>query len=200
MRDAYLSVAEALYHGGIENEAEVEIDWIDSEEITEENVKDKLKDVNGIIVPGGFGTRGVEGKLLAAKYARENKVPYLGLCLGMQVAVIEFARNVLGIKDATSSEFDENTKNPVIDLMPEQKDIDNKGGTMRLGAYPCDLKEGTKAYEAYGEEHISERHRHRYEVNNEYRDKLEEAGMIISGISPSRVSVSYTHLTLPTIA
>ena len=127
--------------------------------------------------------------MLACKYARENKVPFLGLCLGMQVAVIEFARNVLGIEDATSSEFDENTKNPVIDLMPEQKDVDKKGGTMRLGAYPCDLKEGTKAYEAYGEKHISERHRHRYEVNNEYKDRLEEAGMIISGQSPNRLLV-----------
>ena len=132
--------------------------------------------------------------MLACKYARENKVPFLGLCLGMQVAVIEFARNVLGIEDATSSEFDENTKNPVIDLMPEQKDVDKKGGTMRLGAYPCDLKEGTKAYEAYGEKHISERHRHRYEVNNEYKDRLEEAGMIISGQSPNRLLVEMIEL------
>ncbi len=194
LRDAYLSVAEALYHGGIENGTEVEIDWIDSEEINESNVDNILKEANGIIVPGGFGTRGIKGKMLACKYARENKVPFLGLCLGMQVAVIEFARNVLGIEDATSSEFDENTKNPVIDLMPEQKDVDKKGGTMRLGAYPCDLKEGTKAYEAYGEKHISERHRHRYEVNNEYKDRLEEAGMIISGQSPNRLLVEMIEL------
>ncbi len=194
LRDAYLSVAEALYHGGIENGTEVEIDWIDSEEINESNVNNILGDANGIIVPGGFGTRGVKGKMLACKYARENKVPFLGLCLGMQVAVIEFARNVLGIADATSSEFDENTKNPVIDLMPEQKDVDKKGGTMRLGSYPCDLKEGTKAYEAYKEKHISERHRHRYEVNNDYKDRLEEAGMIISGESPSRLLVEMVEI------
>lgn len=197
LRDAYLSVAEALYHGGIENEAEVEIDWIDSEEITQENVTQKLSSANGIIVPGGFGNRGIEGKILATKYARENNIPFLGLCLGMQVSVIEFARNVLGLKDATSSEFDEEhlSKNHVIDLMPDQKDIDKKGGTMRLGAYPCQLKDNTKAKQAYGNTDISERHRHRYEVNNDYRDKLEEAGMKISGTSPDGRLVEMVEIT-----
>ena len=184
LHDAYLSVAEALYHGGIENGTEVEIDWINSEEISKYNVQEKLQDADGIIVPGGFGNRGIEGKIAAAKYARENNIPYLGLCLGMQVAVIEYARNVLGLKQATSSEFDPKTPDPVIDLMPDQKDIDEKGGTMRLGAYPCHLRKDSISYEAYGEENISERHRHRYEVNNDYRDQLEEAGMKIVGTSP----------------
>lgn len=194
LHDAYLSVAEALKHGGIANDCEVEIKWVHSEEINEENVKNFFDDVNGIIVPGGFGHRGVEGKILAAKYARINKVPYLGLCLGLQIAVIEFARNVVGLKGAHSSELDSNTPYPVIDIMPEQKDIDNKGGTMRLGLYPCKIKEGTKAYEAYNEELINERHRHRYEVNNIFRSDLEEKGMIISGVSPDRVLVEMMEL------
>lgn len=193
LKDAYLSVNEALCHGGIENDAKVNVDWIDSETINEGNVKELLNKADGIIVPGGFGERGVEGKILSCKYARENKVPFLGLCLGMQVAVIEFARNVLNIKDASSSEFS-NTKNPVIDLMSEQKDIDEKGGTMRLGLYPCKLSKGTKAFEAYGEEYIEERHRHRYEVNNKYREILEKGGMIISGISPNRVLVEMVEI------
>lgn len=184
LHDAYLSVVEALKHGGIANDCEVEIKWVHSEEIKEDNVKETFKDISGIIVPGGFGHRGVEGKILAAKYARTNKVPYLGLCLGMQVAVIEFARNVVGLKGAHSSELDPNTPYPVIDIMQDQKDIDNKGGTMRLGLYPCHLKEGSKSYEAYGEPVIHERHRHRYEVNNDFREGLEENGMIISGASP----------------
>ncbi|MFZ7119458.1 MAG: CTP synthase [Eubacteriaceae bacterium] len=194
LHDAYLSVAEALKHGGIANDCEVEIKWVHSEEINEENVKNFFDGINGIIVPGGFGHRGVEGKILAAKYARINKVPYLGLCLGLQIAVIEFARNVVGLKGAHSSELDSNTPYPVIDIMPEQKEIDNKGGTMRLGLYPCKIKEGTKAYEAYNEELINERHRHRYEVNNIFRSDLEEKGMIISGVSPDRVLVEMIEL------
>lgn len=194
LHDAYLSVVEALKHGGIENDCEVEIKWIHSEDITEDNVKATFEDVDGIIVPGGFGHRGVEGKILAAKYARLNKMPYLGLCLGMQIAVIEFARNVVGLKGAHSSELDSNTPYPVIDIMQDQKDIDNKGGTMRLGLYPCKLKEGTKSMNAYGIEKVDERHRHRYEVNNAYRDTLEEKGMIISGTSPDNTLVEMIEL------
>lgn len=189
LHDAYLSVAEALKHGGIANECEVEIKWVHSEDINDENIKEVLKDVDGIVIPGGFGHRGVDGKILTAKYARINKIPFLGLCLGLQIAVIEFARNVVGLKGAHSSELDSTTPYPVIDIMQEQKDIDNKGGTMRLGLYPCKLVKGTKSYEAYGEELINERHRHRYEVNNVYREILEENGMIISGNSPDRLLV-----------
>ena len=184
LHDAYLSVVEALKHGGIANDCEVEIKWVHSEELKEDNVREVFKDVSGIIVPGGFGHRGVEGKILAAKYARLNKVPYIGLCLGMQIAVIEFARNVVGLKGAHSSELDPNTPYPVIDIMQDQMDVDNKGGTMRLGLYPCQLKEDSKSYEAYGKPVIDERHRHRYEVNNEFRESLEEKGMMISGVSP----------------
>lgn len=194
LHDAYLSVAEALKHGGIANECEVEIKWVHSEDITDENVKNTFEDVQGIIVPGGFGHRGVEGKILAAKYARINKIPYLGLCLGLQIAVIEFARNVVGLKGAHSSELDSTTPYPVIDIMPEQKEIDNKGGTMRLGLYPCKLTDGTKSFIAYQQDLIHERHRHRYEVNNAYREALEENGMIISGISPDRVLVEMIEL------
>ena len=184
LHDAYLSVAEALRHGGIANRAEVEIKWIDSEEIDENTVDSHLSDVDGILVPGGFGTRGTEGKILAAKYARENKIPYLGICLGMQLAIIEFARNVCGIKDADSIEFNPDTKNPIICLLPDQNGVENIGGTLRLGAYPCVLGEGTVAYGLYGKKDISERHRHRYEVNNDYREVLKENGMTLSGISP----------------
>jgi CTP synthase len=184
LHDAYLSVAEALRHGGYENGAKVIIDWIDAENITEENVDDILCDVNGILVPGGFGDRGIEGKILACKYARENNVPYFGICLGMQICVIEYARNVLGLKDAHSSEFNPEGLNNVIDLMPDQQGNLPKGGTMRLGAYPCKIRKGTKMQEAYQTDLIYERHRHRYEFNNQYRDALQKAGLMISGTSP----------------
>ena len=184
LHDAYLSVIEALTHSGVFHGKTVHSCLINGEELTEQNVSETLKKFDGILVPGGFGSRAFEGKILAAKYARENNVPFLGICLGLQAAVVEFARNVAGIKDATSIEFDENAENPVIDLMPEQEDVEEKGGTMRLGAYPCKVVAGTKAAEAYGEELIYERHRHRYEVNNAYRDQLIEAGLTISGLSP----------------
>ncbi len=184
LHDAYLSVVESLKHAGTANHAEVNIRWIDAEKLTIENMEEYLHDTDGIIVPGGFGPRGTEGKILAIKYAREKKIPYLGICLGMQLAIIEFARNVIGIKDAASIELEPETKNPVIALMPEQNGVVNIGGTLRLGAYPCILKEGTKAAKLYGKLDISERHRHRYEVNNDYRDKLTENGMTLSGLSP----------------
>ncbi len=184
LHDAYLSVAEALRHGGIANRADVEIKWIDSEEINEETVDGRLSDVDGILVPGGFGTRGTDGKILAAKYARENKIPYLGICLGMQLAIIEFARNICGIKDADSIEFNPETKNPIICFLPGHDGAENLGGTLRLGAYPCVLVEDTVAYRLYGRKEISERHRHRYEVNNDYREILKSHGMTLSGISP----------------
>ena len=184
LHDAYKSVAEALGHGGLANDAKVHIKWIHSEEVNPDNYKELLKNVDGIIIPGGFGNRGIEGKILSARYARENKVPYFGICLGMQIAVIEYARNVLKLKDAHSTELDEATPFGVIHLMPEQADIDEKGGTMRLGLYPCKLSADTKAIQAYGEELIYERHRHRYEFNNEYRDLMVEKGLTISGLSP----------------
>lgn len=194
LHDAYLSVAEALGHGGIANETEVEIDWVNSCNVTPDNYKELLKDADGILVPGGFGNRGVEGKILAARYARENKVPYFGICLGMQIAVIEYARNVLGLEKAHSTELDPNTPYGVISLMPEQADIDEMGGTMRLGLYPCKIAENTKAYKAYQDELIFERHRHRYEFNNEYREKMIEKGMILSGISPDERLVEIIEL------
>jgi CTP synthase len=184
LHDAYLSVAEALCHGAIANDASLEIKWVQSADVTEANVAEMLRDADGILVPGGFGDRGVEGKLLAIRYARENKIPLLGICLGMQLAVVEFARNVMGYKIANSTEFDPDTPYPVIDLMPDQKDVEGLGGTMRLGGYPCELVQGTKAYEAYGQELVHERHRHRHEYNNRYRDALAEKGLIISGVSP----------------
>lgn len=184
LHDAYLSVVEALKHGGIQNEADVHIHWIDSEKIDDSNVADKLKDMDGILVPGGFGTRGVEGMITAARYARENKVPYLGLCLGMQVAIIEFARDVCGYHDANSIELAPDTMHPVIALLPDQNDVTDIGGTLRLGAYPCVLQDGSLALELYGQKQISERHRHRYEVNNDYRKALVDGGMVLSGISP----------------
>ncbi len=187
LNDSYLSVVESLYHAGLYNDHKIEIVWIDSEkleDLNEAEIVEKLKEVQGIVVPGGFGIRGVEGKITTVKYARENNIPYLGLCLGMQMAVIEFARNVLGYKDANSKEFDLKTEYPVIDLMPDQKYITNKGGTMRLGAYPCKIKEGTLLFDCYGVAEISERHRHRYEFNNEYRVAFEDNGFIFSGTSP----------------
>ena len=184
LHDAYLSVAEALRHAAIANKTEVHIRWVDSEELTRDNIGEYLHDVDGILVPGGFGVRGTEGKILAINYARVKKIPFLGLCLGMQLAIVEFARNVLGLSDAHSIELDPETTNPVIHLMPDQEGVENLGGTLRLGAYPCRLSEGSKAYSLYGAEDISERHRHRYEVNNDYRDAMTEHGMILSGLSP----------------
>ena len=184
LEDSYLSVIESLHHAGFANDIKVNIKLIDSESINSDNAKEKFKEIQGIIVPGGFGNRGIEGKIETIKFARENNIPFLGICLGMQMAVVEFSRNVLGLKDANSTEFCENTQNPVIHIMEEQKGIDRKGGTMRLGAYPCILKEGTIAKELYRKEKISERHRHRFEYNNEYKEKLETAGLICSGTSP----------------
>ena len=184
LHDAYLSVAESLFHAGTANDAIVSIEWVDSEELTEDNVAKVLGGCQGILVPGGFGGRGIEGMILAAQYARENDVPYLGICLGMQIAVIEFARHVLGWQDASSSEFSADTKHPVIDLMPEQQGVTAKGGTMRLGKYPCVLAAGSKAYELYGEGLVFERHRHRYEVNNDFREEISSRGLIPVGLSP----------------
>lgn len=184
LKDAYLSVGEALRHGAIANNIDLGIKWIQAEEINDDNCNDMLADVDGILIPGGFGDRGIDGKITATKYARENNIPFLGLSLGMQLAVVEFARNVAGLKGAHSLEIDSETPYPVINTMPEQADIDIINGSMRLGTYPCKVMEGTKAWEAYGDEVIYERHRHRYEFNNEYRDRLEEAGLIISGVSP----------------
>jgi len=182
--DAYLSIIESLNHAGYDKETKVNIKWIESESVTSENVHEKLKGISGIIIPGGFGDRGIEGKITACQYARENNIPYLGICLGMQIAVIEFARNVCGLKGAHSSEFDKASPHPVIDLMEEQMTVTRKGGTMRLGAYPCITKEGTKIRNLYGKELISERHRHRYEFNNAYRKIITEKGLKICGTSP----------------
>ncbi|MFB4163340.1 CTP synthase [Alteribacillus sp. JSM 102045] len=182
--DAYLSVAESLKHAGYAFDSDVEIQWINSEQVTEENVAEKLKDADGILVPGGFGDRGIDGKISAIKYARENKVPFLGICLGMQLASVEYARNVVGLNGADSAELKPETEHPVIDLLPEQKDVEDLGGTLRLGLYPCKLQEGTIARAAYDEEVVYERHRHRYEFNNSYREAMEKAGFIFSGTSP----------------
>lgn len=194
LHDAYLSVAEALRHAGIETERRVEILWTDSGEITPDTVEERLSQADGILVPGGFGHRGTEGKILATKYAREKGIPFLGICLGMQIATIEFARNVLGLKDANSSEFDTGTKNPVIDLMPDQHGV-KMGGTMRLGAYPCSVSEGSVLAAAYGKTSVSERHRHRFEFNNAYRNAFEEAGMKVAGTSPDGALVEAVELT-----
>ena len=184
LHDAYLSVAEALRHAGYEHGACVEIDWIDSERITAENAAAVLAGCDGILVPGGFGNRGIEGMVLAAQYARENNVPYLGICLGMQIAVIEYARHVCGIEDANSGEFDEVGQNKVIDFMPDQSSKINMGGTLRLGSYPCEIAPDSQMARCYGAAHIDERHRHRYEFNNNYRAVLTEAGLRVSGTSP----------------
>ena len=194
LHDAYLSVAEALRHAGYYLNSSVEIKWIDSENITEENVISTLSGLDGIIVPGGFGQRGIEGMILSAKYARENRVPYFGICLGMQIAVIEFARNVAEIENANSGEFAQNVPK-VIDYMPGQNDEIDKGGTLRLGAYPCVIKEKTSMHRAYGKTEISERHRHRYEFNNDYRDALQSAGLTLSGLSPDGRLVETVELT-----
>ncbi|MBQ1489767.1 MAG: CTP synthase [Eubacterium sp.] len=184
LHDAYLSVKEALYHGGYENGCYVNIHWVDSEKITEENAAEALQGMHGIIVPGGFGDRGIEGMIAAAQYARVNKIPYFGICLGMQIAAIEFARDVLEQADAHSTEFNPETPHPVIDWMPDQNAEMDKGGTMRLGAYPCVLREGSRLEEIYGTRQISERHRHRYEFKNAYRDAFEEHGMALAGAAP----------------
>ena len=195
LHDAYLSVAEALHHAGYFHNTQVNIQWIDSEEITPETSEEKLSALDGIIVPGGFGTRGIEGMILAANYAREKGLPYFGICLGMQIAVIEYARNVAGISDANSGEFDEQCKNKVIDFMPGQSDTIDKGGTLRLGAYPCEIKSGTIMERCYGSTSISERHRHRYEFNNDYRELLESKGLTLSGTSPDERLVETVELT-----
>ncbi|KYG29264.1 CTP synthase [Alkalihalobacillus trypoxylicola] len=184
LQDAYLSVAEALRHAGYAFDADIEIDWVNAENVSDQNVEELLKEADGILVPGGFGDRGIEGKISAIRYARENNVPFLGICLGMQLASVEFARNVLGYEGANSAELNPTTKYPIIDLLPEQKDVEDLGGTLRLGLYPCKLEEGTLAKDAYQEEVVYERHRHRYEFNNEYREQMAEAGFIFSGTSP----------------
>ena len=184
LHDAYISVVESLKHAGYKHNSKITIDWIQSEDVTEENVNDYLKDADGILVPGGFGDRGVEGKITAIKYARENKVPFFGICLGMQLAAVEFARNVCGLTDAHSSELDPNTPYPIINLLPDQEDVVEMGGTLRLGSYPCTLAEGSVAHKEYGEINIIERHRHRYEFNNYYRERLTDKGLVLSGVSP----------------
>lgn len=186
LHDAYLSVAEALKHGGIPSGAEVNILWVDSEQVTPETAESLLGGADGILIPGGFGSRGVDGKIAAVQYAREHKVPFLGICLGMQVAVIEYARHVLGYADAHSSEIDPTTTHPVIDLMPDQRSVNQLGGTMRLGRYPCMLDIRSKSYALYGEELIYERHRHRYEFNNDFREEMERSGLLLAGISPDK--------------
>ncbi len=195
LHDAYLSVVEALKHGGIVSHANVHLKWVDSELVTEENVAEYLSDVDGVLVPGGFGNRGIEGMITAIRYARENKIPFLGLCLGMQLTIVEYARNVLGYHDAHSIEMNPNTMHPVIALMPDQDGIEDIGGTLRLGAYPCVLADGSKAQELYGEKEISERHRHRYEVNNDFRKALTENGMVLSGVSPDGRIVEMVELS-----
>jgi CTP synthase len=184
--DSYLSIREALHHAGVYHDRDVEIDWVNAEAITEETVEDLLKGATGILVAPGFGQRGIEGKILAARYARTRKVPYLGLCLGMQIMVIEAARHALRSDGANSTEFDPAAPYPVIDLMPDQRDLEDKGGTMRLGAYPCEIVPGSHAHEAYGQSLVYERHRHRYEFNNEFRKQLEEGGLLFSGLSPDQ--------------
>ena len=192
--DAYLSVIEALHHAGIFYDRHVDVQLVDGESLDASNVNEVLSDASGILVPGGFGKRAFDGKICAARYAREHKIPYLGICLGMQVAVCEFARNVAGLAGASSSEFDPEGPHSVIDLMSSQEDVTEKGGTMRLGAYPCKLSEGTLAREAYGEELVYERHRHRFEFNNAYRDQLATAGLVISGVSPDERLVEMIEL------
>jgi CTP synthase len=184
LKDAYKSIDESFVHAGVVNNAEVQLRWVNSEEVESAGPDQFFQNCEGILIPGGFGERGIEGKLIAIRYARENKIPFFGICLGLQCAVIEFARNVCNLRDANSSEFDPKSRHQVIHIMESQKSVKDKGGTMRLGAYPCVLKNDTRAYEAYRTSPISERHRHRYEVNNEYRQKLQEKGMVMSGMSP----------------
>ena len=195
LHDAYISVVEALKHGGIASHATVNIRWVDSEQVNDGNVAEILDGVQGILVPGGFGSRGIDGMISAIRYARENRIPYLGLCLGLQLAIVEFARNVCGLKDAHSIELNPNTTHPVIALMPDQNGVEDIGGTLRLGSYPCVLKKESKAYQLYGKEEIHERHRHRYEVNNDYRSVLKEHGMMLSGLSPDGRIVEMIEIT-----
>ena len=194
LHDAYISVVEALKHGAVANHAQVHIKWVDSETVTPENAAQLLGGVSGILVPGGFGDRGIEGKINAIRYAREHQIPFLGLCLGMQLSIVEFARNVLGLKDAYSAELDPSTSHPVIHLMPDQDGIEDIGGTLRLGSYPCILDQTSRSYALYGEKTIHERHRHRYEVNNDYRRLLTENGMLLSGLSPDSRIVEMVEL------
>lgn len=194
LEDSYISVIESIKHAGFENDVDTEVKLIDSEKITPDNVKKKLEKFDAIIVPGGFGSRGIEGMIQTIKYARENKIPFLGICLGMQMSVVEFSRDVLNLKDANSEEFDDKTKNQVIHIMEDQKAIYKKGGTMRLGAYPCNIKAGTLAEKVYGTKEISERHRHRFEYNNEYKARLEKAGLTCSGVSPDGQLVEIVEL------
>lgn len=189
LTDSYKSIYEALKHGAIANDLDLEIRRVESEEISSDNIENILRDISGILVPGGFGYRGIEGKIEAVQYAREKHIPYFGICLGMQCAVVETARNIAGLTEANSTEFDGETQQPVITLMDEQKKIVKKGGTMRLGAYPCHLKNSSLAYQAYSSENIFERHRHRFELNNEYRDQLEKAGLVFTGLSPDGILV-----------
>ena len=193
LADAYISIQQGLVHGGIEHDTGVDIDWVSSEELDGEEVR-KLDDYDGVLVPGGFGVRGVKGMVETVRYIREQGIPYFGICLGLQCAIIEFARNVCGLEDSHSAEFDEETDAPVISLMDSQRQVTEKGGTMRLGAYPCRLQPGTRAREIYGTEEVSERHRHRYEVNNDYRDVLQEEGMVLSGLSPDDQLVEIVEL------
>ena len=192
--DSYISVVESLQHAGFANNVHVDVEFVDSETIVKENVKDELSKYDGIVVPGGFGDRGIEGMIETIKYARENNVPFLGICLGMQMAVIEYARNVLGLTDSNSAEFSSKTQNPVIHIMETQKSVKKKGGTMRLGSYPCVIKEGSLAYKVYGKTHIDERHRHRFEYNNDYKERLEGKGLICSGTSPDGELVEIVEL------
>lgn len=194
LKDAYISVAESLFHGGLENGVDVNIKWIQAEDVNDENCREYLDDADGILIPGGFGVRGIEGKISAIKYARENKIPFLGISLGMQLAAIEYARNVVGLKDANGTEWNPDTEYPIIDLMPEQKDAEALNGKMRLGLQPCKVAEGSLAKGIYNEEIIYERHRHRYEINNEYRDTLIEKGLVISGLSPDERLVEMIEL------
>jgi CTP synthase len=194
LKDSYKSISESIIHAGVANETRVNVKWIHSEKLNRENIQEELEGLDGILVAPGFGSRGIEGKIEAIKYVREHKIPFFGICLGMQCAVIEYARNVLGLKDAHSIEMNENTNDPVISMMEEQKKIKNKGGTMRLGSYTCDLKKGTKAALIYGKNRISERHRHRYEFNNSYLEQFEKAGMIASGINPENNLVEIVEL------
>ncbi|RKJ56112.1 CTP synthase, partial [Butyricicoccus sp. 1XD8-22] len=194
LQDAYISVVEALKHAGYVYNSDIEVDWINAEDVTEENVHELLNTADGILIPGGFGDRGIEGKISAIKYARENDVPLLGICLGMQLASIEFARNVLGLKGAHTTEIDKETPYPIIDFLPDQSDDIDLGGTLRLGLYPCKLKEGSRAMEAYNDELVYERHRHRYEFNNEFREAMEAEGLVFSGTSPDNKLVEIIEL------
>jgi len=196
LHDSYASVVEALKHAGAHLRTEIEIKWVETTDIESGvlSIQDAIGNADGILVPGGFGSRGVEGKIKVIQHARENDVPYLGLCYGMQLAVIEFARNVCGLKDASSKEINPETENPVIDILPEQKDITTKGGTMRLGAYPANLDKGTKVYNLYNSDVVQERHRHRYEVNPEYHETLKKNGLIFSGLSPNKKLVEFIEL------